>query len=312
MPRVTVAVPAYNAARFIDETLDSIAAQTYRDHEVVVVDDGSSDGTDARVEAREGVTLLRRDRGGPAAARSDAIAHGSGELIALIDADDLWEPSKLARQVAALDADPDLLLVGTGAETFGGPAAPEEPHAVGDVTARLIEVDFLTTSSVMFRRAAFERAGGFDTSAELISVEDYDLWLRLSLLGRFGFVDEVLVRRRWHDTNLSADHLELARRSLRVIEKFERLPGAERFAPAIARRKAELCYLVGRAWLSRGERERGRRALRRSRGLDASRTASCLALEALSLLPRGFLLGLHRLRQRRRDADRASRDLSAS
>ena len=302
MPRVTIAVPAYNAVRFIGETLDSIAAQCFADHEVIVVDDGSADGTAELVEARGDVTLLRRENGGPAAARSDAIDHGSGELIALLDADDLWEARKLARQVERFDRDPELLLVGTAAETFGGPRPQNEKPAEGWVTDRLIEVDFLTTSSVMFRRSAFERAGGFDTAPEMISVEDYDLWLRMSLLGRFGFVDEVLVRRRWHDANLSADPLELSRRTLRVIEKFETLPGGEPHRPATARRKGELSYLIGRTLLSRGERRDGRAALRRARSLDTSRAGACLALEAVSLLPRSLLLAVHGIRERRRAA----------
>jgi glycosyltransferase involved in cell wall biosynthesis len=306
MPRVTVAVPAYNAARFIGETLDSIAAQSFHDHEVIVVDDGSSDGTAELVEARGDVRLLRRANGGPAAARTDAIRHGSGELIALVDADDLWEPEKLARQVEALDGDPGLLLVGTAARTFGGPTPPDEAPAEGRVTERLIEVDFLTTSSVMFRRSAFEQAGGFDTTRELISVEDYDLWLRMSLLGRFGFVDEVLVRRRWHESNLSADHLELSRRALRVIEKFETVPGSEPYRQATARRKGQLSYLVGRALLSRGEGREGRAALKRARAFDPSRAGACRALEAVSLLPRSVLLALHRMRQRSREARQES------
>jgi glycosyltransferase involved in cell wall biosynthesis len=300
MPRVTIAVPAYNAVRFIGETLDSIAAQSFADHEVIVVDDGSTDGTAQLVKARSDVTLLRRENGGPAAARSDAINHGSGELIALIDADDLWEPHKLALQVERFDRDPELLLVGTAAETFGGPRPVDAQPEEGCVTNRLIEGDFLTTSSVIFRRGAFERAGGFDTDPELISVEDYDLWLRMSLLGRFGFVDEVLVRRRWHDANLSADPAELNRRALRVIEKFERLPGTEPHHPATTRRKGELSYRVGRALLSRGDRRGARAALRRARVLDNSRAGACLALEAVSLLPKSLLLAVHGIRERRR------------
>ncbi len=297
MPRVTVAIAAHDAERFLGETLDSVGAQTFDDLEVVVADDGSTDST-AVVAEQRGVTVLRRRQGGPAAARNDAIAHGKGELIAILDADDLWLPDKLERQVALMDARPDAILVSTRAETLGGPPLPVEQPRGGRVTEALIRQSFLTASSVLMRREAFERAGRFDTEPELVSVEDYDLWLRMSLLGPFAAVDHTLVRRRWHGANISADHLRLTRRTLRVIEKFERLPESLPFAPALTRRRAELNYLLGRALLARGDRLEARRALRTARHTDPRRAGACLALQALSWLPRSALLAIRGVRQR--------------
>jgi len=309
VPRVTVAIAAHDAGRFLAETLDSVRAQSFDDLELIVADDGSTDDTAAIAESG-GATVIRRRQGGPAAARNDAIARGSGELIAILDADDLWLPGKLELQVAQLDRAPGVVLVATAAETFGGPAPPAEPLREGRVTEALIRGSFVTASSVLFRREAFEAAGRFDTDPGLISVEDYDLWLRLSLLGEFGAVPRTLVRRRWHDANLSADPLRLTRRTLRAVEKFERLPGSEPYAAAVARRKSELCYLLGRGLLGRGDGAGARPWLRRSRELDPRRARSCRALGALSLLPRPALLAIHRLReaQRRRSSiDRSTR-----
>ncbi len=300
MPRVTVAIPAYNAADFLGETLASVRGQTYGDLEIIVVDDGSTDGTAALAETVPGTRVLRRERGGPAAARNDAVSSGTGELIAVVDADDLWLPTKLERQIAALDLHPEAVLAATGVESIGAASGRGPTPSAGNVTAALIAENFITNSTVLVRRTALERAGGFDTDPDLVSVEDYDLWLRLSLAGPFAAVPDVLVQRRVHEANISADSLRLYTRMIGVIEKFEALPGAEHFAAETSRRKAELAYLVGRGYLSRGEKIAGRDALRRSRSIGAGGSIRCLALETLSLLPRTWLLRLHDYRDRNR------------
>ncbi|PIR15746.1 MAG: family 2 glycosyl transferase, partial [Elusimicrobia bacterium CG11_big_fil_rev_8_21_14_0_20_64_6] len=117
MPRVSVVIPAYAAERFITATLDSVAAQSYRDFEIVVVDDGSPDDTQLVVEAwlrNTGVPgiCVRRPNGRIAAARNTGLEHAKGELIALLDHDDFWTPDKLELTVAEFDAHPDTVLVG--------------------------------------------------------------------------------------------------------------------------------------------------------------------------------------------------------
>jgi glycosyltransferase involved in cell wall biosynthesis len=308
MPRVSVVIPAYNAARFIGQALDSVAQQTYRDFEIVVADDGSTDDTAEIAASRPATIVLRRKRGGPAAARNDAIRASAGELIGLLDADDTWHPEKLGAQVERFDREPGLLLVATAVEAMEGSGAAFAPPSEGRVTGQLLEDNFLATSSVAIRRSGFERVGGFDPDPELVSVEDYDLWLRLSLAGPFGAVPRPLVRRREHEANLSRDHLELGRRTLRVIEKFEQLPESLPYAATIARRKAELSYLIARAHLSRGERIEGRLALRRSSSLASRLAPRCLALEALSWLPRSWLLRIHDARRGRRVQGAATAD----
>lgn len=297
VPRVSVVIPAFDARRFVDETLDSVLAQRGADFDVTVVDDGSSDGTADRVAARGDARLLRRENRGPAAARNAGAALGDSEWIAFCDADDLWAPDKLRRQLEAAEARPGAVLVASGGEEFGARAGSLPAPREGRVTGELIAENFITTSSVLVRREAYVRAGGFDESPALISVEDYDLWLRLSLSGELAGVAEPLVRRRAHDRNLSADHLDLSRKTLLVLERLERTLAPDAYAVELRRRRAALEYGLGRAFLGRGETDAGRRALRRARALEPARTAPALALELVSWLPGRWL---RRLRQARR------------
>ena len=105
MPRVSVVVPTYNCARFLGRTIDSALRQTYRDFEIIVVDDGSTDGTQALIAAyEESVRYVYQTNQGASAARNAALSRASGEFIAYLDADDLWRPDKVIRQVEFLDA----------------------------------------------------------------------------------------------------------------------------------------------------------------------------------------------------------------
>jgi glycosyltransferase involved in cell wall biosynthesis len=183
-PLVSVVIPTYQRAALLEEAVRSVLAQTYPHLEVLVEDDGSTDGSgealarlgDARVAYRRGANVGR-----PAPVRNRAVARARGELIAFLDSDDLWEPTKLEAQVEALEGDPTLDAVASDATwlpprkhpllRLDGPVRP----SFGELLCR----NFVITSSVLARREAIVAAGGFDESAELRSVEDYDLWLRL-------------------------------------------------------------------------------------------------------------------------------------
>ena len=210
-PRVSVVAVSYNHERFVDEALDSVAAQTFGDYELVVADDASTDGSAARIEAwlaRHDVraTFLRHDRNtGPCATLNETMAACRGELVATIACDDAWLPEKLATQVGVLDAAPpetgavysDAYLVGADGTDLGGRfiasyadfATPPE----GDIYAHLLRGNFIPGVAAMFRRRCLDEVGPFD---ERLIFEDWDFWLRLARRYRFAYSTYVSARYR--------------------------------------------------------------------------------------------------------------------
>jgi glycosyltransferase involved in cell wall biosynthesis len=183
LPTVSVVIPAYRAARTIAAAVGSALAQTCPPTEVVVVDDGSPDdiaGALVRYACR--VTLIRQPNSGVAAARNRGVAATRGDVVAFLDADDLWHPRKLELQLEALRDHPDLALLGTGTVTWPGtfPAFPARPERRLSVVPldRLVVRNPFVTSSVVVRRTALARAGEFDPA--LHGPEDHDLWLRVA------------------------------------------------------------------------------------------------------------------------------------
>lgn len=172
--KVSVIIPAYNAAQHISRAIESCLTQTVPPHEIIVVDDGSVDETAEIVRCFEPrVRLVRKTNGGPASARNRGAAAAHGNWLALLDADDWWFPTKLERQLVC-DTNPNIGLIHCLAEH-----RPERPPATlsfNDLWAR----NWIVNSSVLIRHTAFTELGGFDEAARLISVEDYNLWLRLA------------------------------------------------------------------------------------------------------------------------------------
>ena len=255
-PRVSVIVPAYNAAGQITEALESVQAQTFGDWEVVVCDDGSRDET-AAVAAGFGerVHVVRSpENRGLAAARNMAIAAARGQLLALLDADDAWLPVYLERQLAVLDGDPDPqsvglvtcnaylhdahgTLPGTYADRFGD---------AGSVTVEtLLDISPIFISALV-PRAAIEAVGPFAT--DLRSCEDLDLWIRLVEAGyRVLATREPLVMYRLSSGQLSAKPVAMAQARQLVYRR------------ALARGK-----------LNAAQRRAAERAIRRERAIEAA------------------------------------------
>lgn len=229
MPRVSVIIPAFNAERYIRETLDSVLAQTYGDLEVVVVDDGSSDGTceivrgygDPSTPLRAGpVRLIEQANAGPSAARNHGVREARGELVAFVDSDDLWMPEKLALQVPLFDAEGRVALVYCHGERMAADGSPIPTPHLPKPTGRVF-LDFLVrnhcpTSGVVVRRDVFQRFGGFPE--DMVWAEDWHLWLRIAREHEFAAVEQVLVRHRLHDTALTAQHDKAYRGARGVLE----------------------------------------------------------------------------------------------
>jgi GT2 family glycosyltransferase len=220
-PRVTVVMPAYDAERTVGAAVSSVLWQTYRDFELLVVDDGSTDATADIVEAFP-VRLVRQPNGGVAAARNRGIGEANGELIAFCDADDLLLPQHLEALVALHDRH-DGIATANSYWLFPGGIHPSRVRYKGGFPRperqrlAILEQNFVSTMS-MFRRALADELGGFDEGRRF--AEDWDFWLRAIYAGhRVALQPRPLALYRWGDTGLSAqleemdDHIESVLRS---------------------------------------------------------------------------------------------------
>jgi glycosyltransferase involved in cell wall biosynthesis len=319
-PEVSVVVPAFNAGRTIADALASIFAQTYSDFEVVVVDDGSTDETGARLaQWGDRIVLLRQPNGGPARARNAGIARARGRLIAFLDADDVWLPRKLERQVAYFDRFPETGLLHAAtlvsrspvetsleiaeevtADDAGRPPAPQ----FGDLFHDTVQVNTLT---VMVPRAVLDRVGLFDERRDL-HVEDWDLWLRIAGEYPVGYLPLPVAVHRPGGLMSSAVE-KTCRGQQMVLEKVAPLCAAacdrhrgDAAACVRARRAllySELGYYRVLAGRMAAAREAYREALRIRR-----RDPRLIGSYAASFLGRGLLDPLRSLRTRLRPASR--------
>lgn len=196
--KVSVVIPAYNAAPFIHRAVDSVLSQTFADFELLVVDDGSSDDT-LRVLARYGDRLraLPQRNSGPAAARNHGLSAACGEYVAFLDADDHWLPEKLERQVQLMERRPDVgfcstatAVVNPAGEIVGSWPCRPDAAPFPDVLFTQSSLISGSTSGVLARRKLIESLGGFDET--LRGFEDPDLWIRLSALTTYACIPEPL------------------------------------------------------------------------------------------------------------------------
>ncbi|MEP6593919.1 MAG: glycosyltransferase [Acidobacteriota bacterium] len=242
MPLVSVIMPAYNVEPFIDAAIASVRVQTFRDFELLVVDDGSTDGTAAVAErhVREDprVRLMGQVNAGISGARNLALRHARGSLIAILDSDDAWVPGYLEAQLRVLEQRPDVDIVIGNAWFHGGPqdgrpASPTpDPRADPDLRS-LLEDETSVFIMTVFRREVTDTLGGFDESFRCN--EDYDLWIRAALAGfRFTRNDTPAGYYRRREDSLSANELRMLTGILRVYAKTR---------PALANRPEELAVL---------------------------------------------------------------------
>ena len=199
-PGLSVIIPTYNRAALVPEAMASVLAQTWRDFEVLVVDDASRDGTaEALAAFGSRIRLLRSpSRLGVAAARNLGISAARGQWLAFLDSDDLWRPEKLARQMAYLAGLPELVLCQTE-ETWERQGLkvnqPRSHRKIGGwIFFQSLERCLVSPSAVILHRTVFQEHGGFDEG--LPAAEDYDLWLRLSWRYQIGLLPEALVIKR--------------------------------------------------------------------------------------------------------------------
>jgi glycosyltransferase involved in cell wall biosynthesis len=300
-PRVSVLLPVYDAERYLDEAVESILAQTFSDFELLAIDDGSRDGSVARLEAyarRDSrVRVVRQAHAGLVATLNAGLSLTRSELIARMDADDVSLPDRLSLQVSALAARPDVTCMGGGFDVIDtknrllNRMMPPCEHA--EILAMaLVGRSPICGSNAMFRRRDVLALGGYDAAAGF--AEDLDLWLRLAEASQLANLPNVISRVRIHDASLSATQQERQLDSLRdVVNRAREKRGiAERFdRPApwrpLATHRSRHAFAV--SW--------ARSAWR----IGERRTAVAYALRALRIDPlgaplwRGLARGIGRL-----------------
>ena len=200
-PLVSCIIPVFNGERYLAETLDSVFAQTCSSIEVIVVDDGSTDGSAEIARGHRGrAIVLQQENAGHAAARNFGLSAARGEFVAFVDADDLWHPEKLARQLSRIESRRELGIVFTHLENFWSPDA-DPASRPGEEAFR--PLPGYTSVTMLARRDAFARVGPLD--ANLKHGNDRDWFCRAAEMGVvMEMMPDVLVRRRLHAANRSA------------------------------------------------------------------------------------------------------------
>jgi glycosyltransferase involved in cell wall biosynthesis len=259
-PTVAVIIPTYNRAALLVEALESVLAQTFQDFEVFIVDDGSTDDTQIRLDpylTDPRIHYLSQENGGPARARNTGIRASSSEFIALLDSDDLWLPTKLEKQIALLHAQPDIGLVYTDVTWIEANGEVMErqpvkaPRNFNTYYEDLLYDNVIigSDSAVLLRRQILGGQELYDPA--LLTLEDQDLWLRISAGCKISFVDTPLVLLRVHQANLQQNPDSMARGRLLFVEKLKRtlLPAYRHHLPNVEYvqyRRIVFAYLLKR------------------------------------------------------------------
>ena len=211
---ISVVIPTFNRAEFIEKAVASVLAQTFSCAEIVVVDDGSTDATPEIVrrlaeQSRVEIRYVYQDNRGASAARNRGIAEARHDMLCFLDSDDRWAPSKLELQLAAMELEPKYLISHTRELWYrhGNRVNQKKKHAPphGDIFERSLAMCVVGMSTVMVRRELFTRYGLF--AEDMLCCEDYDLWLRVSGKEEFLLVDEPLtLKDGGREDQLSAMH----------------------------------------------------------------------------------------------------------
>jgi glycosyltransferase involved in cell wall biosynthesis len=218
LPLISCIVPVYNGEAYLGEALESILAQTWRPLEIVVVDDGSTDGSAAVAEAYGAIVrVINQANAGCAAARNAGVRAATGEFVAFLDADDFWHPEKLHRQMARFEARPDLDYTVTHVQNFWQDDVREEEE-LHRGHKRAQPIPGYVHGTLLCRRSLFEALGPFETG---VSHGDATLWfLRAREHGARGeLLPDVLMRRRLHAENRSRTYGERSRDTFVAVLK---------------------------------------------------------------------------------------------
>ena len=259
MSTVSVIIHTYNNERFMAETVESVLNQTYKDYEIIVVDDGSVDGTrDALMPYMQKIRYHYKENGGIASAKNAGISLSQTEFVAFLDHDDLWVPDKLQLQMEHFNENPQIGLVYAKYTSFRDGkelrTKPEKGYS-GWIFKELLSKSFIQTSTVVVKRECLDAVGPYDETFSL--GDEYDMFLRIARKFQCGFVDKGLTRYRVHDTNASNNDFLFDNENLGVYKKiynnFTDLDGVEK--KILRKRIARYSMKVAEGLYSQGKLE---------------------------------------------------------
>ncbi|MCW8934269.1 MAG: glycosyltransferase [Gammaproteobacteria bacterium] len=310
---ISVVIPTYNCANYLLQAISSVINQSYTDFEIIVVDDGSTDNTKSIIHSISDKRLqyVIQNNQGASAARNHGLELAKGEFIAFLDADDTWFPDKLKTQIQVFDEFPDATAVFSNFHitTTDGEILSDngiyQDYAIfknerksledlfsfhenniytGNIFDSLFLGNFIKTSSFMVRRSAIETTGFFDIN--LITQEDYDLWLRLALTGPFAYINKPLLNRskRLGQLTGASNKLRIAKDVVTVVEKFASSDELSLSKVIIKKRLRQKYRDLSLNFLSQNESNKARSILIRSIK-QTGFSPSTVALLGWSLIP---------------------------
>ncbi len=258
-PAVSVIIPTFNRAWILRDAVDSVLAQTHKDFELIVVNDGSTDETAALLAAYGNrVSVLEQTNRGVSAARNAGVGASRGDLVAFLDSDDVWLPEKLAVQVDFFRRHPEILICQTE-ETWirnGRRVNPKNRHKKpsGDIFEPSLALCLVSPSAVMMRRQLYEALGGFDE--QLPACEDYDFWLRIGCRHPVALIDRPLIFKRGGHTDQLSRQPSLDRYRIAALDNLlEKTPLSERQQCAVQNMLVEKCDIYAAGCRKRGRNE---------------------------------------------------------
>ena len=230
MKKVSVVIPAYNKAELTVKTVESVLSQTYKNIEIIVVDDGSTDNTKDLLKPYVGkIQYIHKDNGGACSARNVGIRKSTGEYICLIDCDDTYLPKKIEKSVAYLEKHPECGFVHTAAYLVDEKGniitqhSHKWAHKTGWISKYLLFKNFICNSTVVIRKSCFEKVGLFDE--EIFTPGDWDMWLRLSENYKVGYISKPLTKYMVSSSFIFNNLIRAQEEELKVIGKiFKRFP----------------------------------------------------------------------------------------
>lgn len=299
MPRVTVLLTCYNHRLYIEEALNSVRSQDYKDFEVLAIDDGSTDGTREWLSKQTDIRTIFNERNlGTYASLNVGLEHASGEFLAILNDDDVWKADKLERQIRLMDENPRVGLVHSGGFFIDGEGTPMEGNPLGfkfptfgtgDLLLALVYENKIIASAALVRRECFDRVGHFDRT--YFGSGDWQMWYRIAEEYLVGMVQEPCTLYRVHGANASHKLEKIWQDDQRLrewmLDRVDRLEN--RFSPAEVRQAVAFNWAaLGTVRALNGYPAQAREAFKRSIASNPLRIKSYLRYGA-SYLPYALL-----------------------